>query len=216
MDKEAIIKALNKAKENSKKRNFVQSVDFILNFKGIDLKKQENQIDIFVEFPNKLKKKISVCAFVEHDLEEESKKVFDEIILPESFNKFKDKKESRKLASKHNYFVAQSSLMPSVANTFGRVLGPMGKMPNPKIGAVITGSSNLKPLYDKLQRTLRIMSRSNPAMQCFVGKENTDDNELCNNVLAAYSSILSALPNEKLNVKNVFIKLTMGKAVKIE
>ena len=42
MKKEELIKQLNELKKNNK-RNFTQTVDLIFTFKGLDLKKQDNQ-----------------------------------------------------------------------------------------------------------------------------------------------------------------------------
>ena len=215
MEKNEVIEALKRIKEISNKRNFNQSIDLIINLKGLDLKKQEQQLDLFSTLHFDRGKKVSVCGLMGPELQTQAKELFDEVILADDFVKFKDKKEIKKLANKHDFFVAQATIMPKVAATFGRVLGPRGKMPNPKIGCVVAPNANLKPLHDKLQKTIRLMTKSNPIIQCSVGKEDTNENEVADNILTIYSSVLHALPNEKQNVKNVYLKLTMGKAVKV-
>ena len=211
MEKNEVIEALKRIKEISNKRNFNQSIDLIINLKGLDLKKQEQQLDLFSTLHFDRGKKVSVCGLMGPELQTQAKELFDEVILADDFVKFKDKKEIKKLANKHDFFVAQATIMPKVAATFGRVLGPRGKMPNPKIGCVVAPNANLKPLHDKLQKTIRLMTKSNPIIQCSVGKEDTNENEVADNILTIYSSVLHALPNEKQNVKNVYLKLTMGK-----
>src|SRR3989344_1785736 len=214
MEKNEVIEALKRAKD-SQKRNFSQSIDLIINLKGIDLKKQENQLDLFVSLHHPRARKTSICALVGPELQDQAKEIFNESVLADDFVKFKDKKEIKKLANKHDFFVAQATIMPKVAATFGRVLGPRGKMPNPKIGCVVPPNANLKPLYEKLQKTMRIMTKGNPIIQCSVGKEDSSEEEVADNAMTIYSTVLQALPNEKQNIKDVYLKLTMGKAIKI-
>lgn len=215
MEKEQIKSGLAKAKDISEKRNFKQSYDLIINLKGLDLKKQEHQIDTFITLPHSRGKKVKVCALVGPELEEQAKGICDSVILSDNFERYKDKKGIKKIANSVDFFVAQANIMPKVANAFGRVLGPRGKMPNPKSGCIVPPNANLKPLYEKLQRTVRAAVKSAPLIQCAVGTEDMDTNDIAENALTVYNSLLQVLPNEKHNIKNMYIKLTMGKPVKI-
>lgn len=215
MDKEQILSAIAKAKDISQKRNFKQSYDFIINLKGLDLKKQEHQIDTFVTLPHSRGKKIKVCALVGAELEEHSKSVCDFVILSDSFEKYKDKKEIKKLANSFDFFIAQANIMPKIASAFGRVFGPRGKMPNPKSGCIVPPNANIRALYEKLQRTIRANAKSAPLIQCGIGSEDANAGDIAENALTIYNSLLQALPNENHNIKDVYIKLTMGKPVKV-
>jgi len=215
MDKKSIENTLKVIKKNSPKRNFKQSIDLIINLKDLDLKKPEHQINMFVTLNNANGKKVSVCALVGPELEKNAKEVCDEVILLEQFDKFKNKNEIKKLANKHNFFISQANIMPKVATTFGRYLGPRGKMPNPKVGAVLPPNANVKSLYEKLCRTVNVATRNESTIKCIVGKEDTDDEQVIDNILTVYNSILQKLPNDKQNVKNVSLKLTMGPAFKV-
>lgn len=42
------------------------------------------------------------------------------------------------------------------------------------------------------------------------------DEEIADNIISAYNTILNSLPKKKENVKSVMIKLTMGKPIKLE
>ncbi|MBI2652847.1 50S ribosomal protein L1 [Candidatus Woesearchaeota archaeon] len=215
MDKEQIQAALAKAKDISEKRNFKQSFDLIINLKGLDLKKQEHQIDTFVTLPHSRGKKVKVCALVGAELEEQAKGIYEHTILSDSFDNYKDKKEIKKIANSFDFFIAQANIMPKVATVFGRVFGPRGKMPNPKSGCIVPPNANLKPLHDKLQRTVRASVKSAPLIQCVIGAEDMNVNDITENALTVYNSLLQVLPNEKHNIKNIYIKLTMGKPVKV-
>ena len=215
MDKEQIQAAISKAKDTSEKRNFRQSFDLIINLKGLDLKKQEHQIDTFVTLPHARGKKVKVCALVGAELESQAKGIFDSVISSDNFDKYKDKKEVRKVANSFDFFVAQANMMPKVATTFGRVLGPRGKMPNPKSGAVVPPNANLKPLYEKFQRTVKASAKSAPLIQCPIGTEDMSIEDIAENALTVYNSLIQALPNEKHNIRDIYVKLTMGKPVKV-
>ena len=215
MDREQIQSALAKAKDISDKRNFKQSYDLIINLKGLDLKKPEHQVDTFVTLPHLRGKKIKVCALVGAELAEQSKNVCDFAVLSDDFDKYKDKKDIKKLANSYDFFIAQANIMPKVATIFGRVFGPRGKMPNPKAGCVVPPNANLKPLYEKLQKTVRVSAKTAPLVQCAIGSEDTNANDIADNGLIIYNSLLQALPNERHNIKDIYIKLTMGKPVKV-
>src|SRR3989338_4334941 len=171
MEKQELQSALQKAKDISEKRNFRQSFDIIINLKGLDLKKQEHQIDLFITLPHPRGKKAKVCAFVGAELMEQAKSVCDFAVPSDNFEKYKEKKEIKKLANSYDFFIAQANIMPKVATAFGRVFGPRGKMPNPKSGGVVPPNANIRPLYEKLQRTIRATAKTAPLIQCAIGTE---------------------------------------------
>ena len=215
MEKEELQSALQKAKDISEKRNFKQSFDLIINLKGLDMKKPDHQIDIFITLPHPRGKKTKVCALVGAELQEQAKAICDSVILSDNFERFNDKREIKRTANSFDYFVAQANIMPKVATTFGRFFGPRGKMPNPKAGCVVPPNANLKPLYEKLQKTIRLTTKNVPLIQCSVGTEDMSMDDITSNALAVYNAILHLLPNEKHNIKDVYVKLTMGKPVKV-
>ena len=210
MDKQLIETTLKKVKENSPKKNFKQSVDLIINLKGLDLKKAEHNVNIFITLQHDTGKKVSVCALVGPELEGKAKEVCEEIILADQFDRFKSKAEVKKLANKHDFFIAQAPLMPRVATIFGRYLGPRGKMPSPKIGSILPPNANVKQVYDRLKKTVNLATKNEPTIKCRVGREDTENNSIIDNILAVYNSVTQKLPNEKHNVKSVMLKLTMG------
>ena len=214
MDKNELVKALKSLKESSKKRNFKQTYDLVINLKNLDLKKTDNQVDFFLNLHFGRGKKVNVCAFVGPELKAEAEKVCDEVVPVDSFDKYaKDKKLAKNLASKHNFFIAQANIMPKVAAAFGKVLGPRGKMPNPKAGCVVPPKAVLKPLYDRLQKVLKITAKTSLIIQCPVGSEEMPEEEVADNIMVAYDQITHHLPSEKHNIKKMFVKLTMSDTI---
>ncbi|MFP4112572.1 MAG: 50S ribosomal protein L1 [Candidatus Woesearchaeota archaeon] len=216
MDQKVILDAIKKAKSESKERKFTQRFDLVVNLQSLDFKKPEHQIDVFVHFPHSLGKKNKICALVGPELKDEAEKVCDKTITADDFSHYKDnKKELKKLADEFNFFIAQANIMPQVAMVFGRTLGPQNKMPNPKAGCVVPPKTNLKPLYERLQQTERVIAKKTPIVHTAVGNEKMDENEIVENIASLYNQLIHSLPNEENNVKSVIVKLTMGKPVKV-
>jgi len=214
MDKNQALQTLKKAKENSQKRNFTQSIDLIINLKDIDIKKTEQAINFFHTLHYSKGKKAKVCALVGPELLSQAKEVCDLAISVDEFPKYQ-KGEAKKLATEYDFFIAQATIMPKVAQTFGRVFGPKGKMPNPKAGCVVPPNANLKPLYERLQKTIKLQTKNDAIIQTIVGNEGMKDEEVIDNIMTTYDDLVHHLPNGKNNIKNVLIKLTMGKSFQI-
>ncbi len=212
MNKEDFKQAIEDLKKTSQKRKFKQSVDLIINLKDLDLKKAENQIDLWIQLPEDKGKNVKICAIVGPELVSQAKENCDFVITKEDFPKY-DKKEIRKLAKTYDFFIAQINLMADVAKVFGRVLGPRGQMPNPKAGGVVPANANLKPIVEKLKKTVRVASKTQPSVKVIVGKEDSPNAEILDNIITVYDNLIHKLPNEEKNIKNVLLKLTMGKPV---
>ena len=216
MNKNSILESLKKLREISKKRNFNQSIDLIVNLKQLDKKNPEHKIDLFLQLPKSKVKKPKICALVDKELATKAK-IFDKVILKEDFPKYsKDKKLTKKLATEYDYFVAQANLMGEIATAFGKVFGPKGKMPNPKAGCIVPPViPNLEPIQQKIFSTVRFVTKDQLLVRSSIGSEDMSDEDLVENIYHAYTTILHALPKEKDNLKSVLIKLTMSPSVQI-
>ena len=210
MDKKIILTAIQELRKNTPKRKFSQSFDLIMNLKDLNLKKETDKVNTFFQFPHSNGKKITVCALVDQALVNTAKKNCDNVVLADTFSTL-DKKQIKKLAINYDYFVAQANIMPAIAKAFGKTLGPKGKMPNPKAGCVVQPTEDLAPVVQKLQKTVKLETKNELAVKIRVGTEAMKDEEIADNIFAAYEKILHTVPQEKQNIKSVMIKLTMGK-----
>lgn len=204
--KEKLKKALEESR-SGKERKFDQTVDLIINLQKYSHKK--NPINLFITVPHKIKEK-RIAAFF---------KVNSDLIdtIPEAdFKKFKDKKKIKSLVKKYDFFIAQASVMPKVATTFGRVLGPVGKMPSPQLGIIMDVSEKLiNELKKKINTSIKIRVKES-SIKLSIGKQSMSDEDIIENIMSVFNEIVKALPRDKENIKNVEVKFTMTKPVKIQ
>ncbi len=210
MDKKQILQAIKSARGNAKQRNFTESVDLVINLKGLDLKKEDQKILAFIPLPHQRGKKAKVTALIDQALVTKAKADCDNHVLLEDFKK-QDKKAIKKLASQTDFFIAQATIMPKVAATFGRVLGPRGMMPNPKAGCVVPPTADLKPIVERLQKLIKIETKGEQTIKTSIGLTSLKDEELADNAMAVYNYVVHHVPQELNNIKNVVLKTSMGK-----
>ena len=190
-----------------KERKFEQSVDLIINLQKFDVKRE--QVNLFVSVPHKAKDK-KVCGFLE------IKNNNVDTITKSEFKNYSDKKELKKLIAKYDFFIAQASLMPIVATTFGRVLGPAGKMPSPQLGILMNVDDKaIAELKNRINNSVKIKTKE-ASIKVAIGKQSMKDEDIIENVLTVYNAVLKVLPKGKDNLKNLEIKFTMTKPQKIK
>lgn len=202
---EQLKQALNELRKD-KERKFDQTVDLIINLQKFDVKK--SQLNLFVSVPNKIKLK-KICAFLE------SKNKNIETITPDEFKSYSEKKNLKELVKKFDFFIAQASLMPKVATTFGRALGPSGKMPSPQLGIILNADDKtLLEIKNKINNSVKIRIKE-PSIKIPIGKQSMKDEEIIENIMMVYDLMVKNLPRNKENIKNIEIKFTMTKPQKI-
>jgi len=214
INKAKIIEAIKGAREKSTQRRFSQSFDIIVNLKEFDVKK-EAKVEDFITLPHGRGKECKICALVGAEMVENAK-ACDKVILTTDFNKYSKPRACRKLARQYDFFIAQATIMPQIAQTFGKYFGPIGKMPNPKGGQIVPPTLNLAPLVQKFKKTSRIIVAKVPIASCRVGDEKMEDEKIAENIAVAIDHIEHALPRGSGNVKNILLKTTMGAPVELK
>ena len=216
MEKKDFITALAAVRKGGPTRKFAQTIDLIINLKNLDLKQANQQVDVYVQLPKSRGRANKIGAFIGAELSEQAKANCDVIVMHDDFARYAgDKKKIKKLADSCDMFIAQLNIMPDVAKTFGRVLGPKGKMPNPKAGCVVPSNTNIKPVIDRLRSVVRAAAKTQLSIKLAVGKENQEDADILDNIFTVYEQVRRALPQEENNVRSVILKMTMGAPVKV-
>ncbi|MBP1449395.1 MAG: 50S ribosomal protein L1 [Thermoproteus sp.] len=203
--------AAREALAKGRKRKFVQSVDLIIILKDIDLNKPENRINLNLPLPHPPKPN-KIAAFVSGAFEGAAKNAGVDATIPRDQIEAMagNKKAIRKLAKKHDYFVAPPDLMPLIGRALGSILGPRGKMPE-----VVPPNVDVKSVVDRLRRSIRLRLRSEPAIKVRVGSEAQRPEEIAANILAVLEEIGAKFPLRQ-HVARVYIKKTMGPLVSLK
>jgi large subunit ribosomal protein L1 len=207
-----IVEAVKKAKEDSKPRNFTQSIDVVINIKDLDVKKPENRFDEEVFLPNGRGKGIKIAVIADGELAISAKNAgADLVITKEELQEMgKDRKQAKKMANDYTFFVAQADMMPQVGRFLGPVLGPRKKMPKP-----VPATVKPDPILERLSNTVKIRIKDQPVIQAIVGSQDMDDELIADNVEAVLGVLDRNLEKGRNQIKSMYIKTTMGPVTRV-
>ena len=209
LSSELIEKLLPEVKKNCTTK-FDESVDlsFQINNKQ---KKSEINIRTVVNLPGGTGKKVKVAVVCEESKLAEAKSAGADLVGGDEFiEKIK--------AGEINFekLICTSSMMIKLSK-LGKVLGPKGLMPNPKLGSVTDDLKTAVTNAKSGQAEIRNDKDGNIGVS--IGKKSFKDDELIKN----YNAILDALEKEKTNntlkgdlIKSAFITSTMGVSYKLK
>ena len=204
-----LVDLVKEAKAATKERKFKQSIELIITFKDIDVKKGFALNEV-VQLP-KTSSPATVCIIATGDMNQKAKAAkADSVIGTEELEKFgTNKRESRKFINKYDFFLADTKVMPTVGKTLGQLLGPRGKMPTP-----VPFDASIEAFLQRFRSCIKVRSRASLSVSYKVGDVTMEDADLAINAHAVLSAIEKKLPNGEKNMKKILIKTTMGKPVK--
>ena len=200
---------LNKIKKNCTTK-FDESVD--LNFQ-INNKQKKSEINIrtVVNLPGGTGKKVKVAVVCEDAKASEAKSAGADLVGGDDFI---EKIKGGEL--NFEKLICTPSMMIKLSK-LGKVLGPKGLMPNPKLGSV---TENLKSaISDAKSGQAEIRNDKDGNIGVSIGKKSFNDDQLIKN----YSAIIDTLEKEKSNntlkgdlIKTAFVTSSMGVSYKIK
>ena len=200
---------LNLVKSNCTTK-FDESVD--LNFR-INNKQKKNEINLrtVVNLPGGTGKTIKVAVVCEEAKINEAKEAKADLIGSD------DLVEKIKNGELNFEKLICTPLMMIKLSKLGKVLGPKGLMPNPKLGTVT--NDILKAVKDAKAGQVEIRNDKDGNIGLSIGKKSFDDEKLIKN----YKAVIEAIDKEKSNltvrgdlIKQLFITSTMGVSYKIK
>ncbi len=206
---ESFEKLVSLVKQNCTTK-FDESID--LSFQ-INNKQKKNEINIrtAVNLPGGTGKTVKVAVVCEDNKSQEAKDAGADIVGGDEFvEKIKGGELNfEKLICTPGMMVKLSKL--------GKVLGPKGLMPNPKLGSVTNDLT--KAVSDAKSGQVEIRNDKDGNIGVSIGKKSFDDEKLVKN----YNAIIDALEKEKANntlkgdlVKQAFITSSMGVSYKVK
>ncbi len=209
---QVIEEAVKKVLEESKPRNFTQSIDVVITINDLDINKPENRLDEEVLLPNGRGKDVKIAFIAEGELAYQAEQAGADLgINKEKLEELgKNRPEAKKLANSYDFFVAQTDLMPTVGRFLGPVLGPRKKMPKP-----IPASANPETILGRLRSTIKIRVKDQPIIQSIVGSEDMTEAQVAENIDAIMDVLDRNLEKGSKQIKAMYLKTTMGPVTRV-
>ena len=212
VEREKLESAIKEAIANAKERKFVETIDMAVNLKNVDMRRPENRIDSIVTLPHGLGKPRKVGVFARGETALKAKDAGADVVLtPEDIDELsKNRRNAKKLARKIDFFIAEAPLMPEIGRKLGPILGPRGKMPQP-----IPPLADPKPMIEKLRKSVKIRTRDKPIFHAPIGRRDMDIEKIVDNALEVLKVVENKYDNPSQVVKSIYVKTTMGPAVRV-
>ena len=206
---EVIEKLISTVKKNCTTK-FEESIDLNLQ---INNKQKKNEINLraIVNLPEGTGKKIKVGVVCEENKVQESKDAGADIVGGDDFiEKIKNGNlDFEKLICTPGMMIKLSKL--------GKVLGPKGLMPNPKLGSVTNDLK--KAVSDAKSGQVEIKNDKDGNIGLSLGKKSFSDDKLLKNFNIVFETLEREKGNHKVKgdlIKNAFLTSTMGVSYKIK
>ena len=212
VERAKIVEAVKTAKEKAPERKFSESVDITINLKNIDMAQPKNRIDETILLPHGTGTNVGIVVLGKGDITTQAKEAgVDLIIGPEEIERLGgEPREARKIAGKYRFFLAETAVMPSVGRFLGPRLGPRGRMPTP-----IVSGQDIRPIVERLRNSVKIRTKDKKVFHVKVGNTQMNEEQVAENIDAVLKRVESVLEQGHLNVRSVYVKTTMGPAVKV-
>jgi len=192
----ALIKELKRA-------HFNESVEVHIRT-GLNVRHADEQLRGTIALPNGLGKDVKVAVFAQGEKAREAEEAGADVVgaedlaarIQEGFDDF-------------DVAIATPDLMP-VVGRLGRILGPSGKMPNPKVGTVTMDVAKAVQVEYRTDRTAIV--------HLVIGKSDFEDLKLLENYAAVIDELIRAKPSAAKGryIRTVTFATTMGPGVKVD
>ncbi|MCP4923527.1 MAG: 50S ribosomal protein L1 [bacterium] len=187
---------------------FDEGVDIVMNL-DLDVRKADQQVRGMISLPNGTGKNIRVAVFAKDDKAEAAKKAGADIVGAEDLGD--------KVQAGHIDFdrcIATPDMMPLVGR-LGKVLGPKGLMPNPKLGTVTANVAEAVKAAKGGQVEYRTEKMG--IVHAGLGKASFTEKALAENIKAFAGAVIKAKPSGSKGtyVKGVSISSSQGPAMKV-
>ena len=205
----AVDDVIKKVKKNCTTK-FDESIDISCSL-NLKHKKEEISLRTLVNLPNGNGKKVRIAVLCEESKINEAKDSGAEIT---GFDNLVNDITNGKI--NFDKLVATPATMPKIGK-LGKILGPKGLMPNPKLGSVTNDLK--KAVTDAKSGQVEIKNDKDGNIGLSLGRKSFSDDKLLKN----FNAVVETLEKEKINntlkgdlIKNIFLTSTMGVSYKIK
>ena len=192
----------------SKREKFDETIEISMNL-GIDPRHADQMVRGVVSLPNGNGKNMKVAVFARDQKAIEAKEAGADIVGAEDLAE-----DMQKGNLNYDRIIATPDLM-GVVGRIGKVLGPKGLMPNPKLGTV---TADVKVAVEAAKSgQVQYRAEKNGIVQAGVGKISFGSDKLVENVNSFIDSIQKSRPSGAKGtfIKKISISSTMGAGINI-
>jgi large subunit ribosomal protein L1 len=197
-----LVKALASAK-------FDESVEIHVRT-GLNVRHADEQLRGTIALPNGLGKDVKVAVFAQGDKARDAEQAGADVVGAEDLAK-----RIEEGFDDFDVAIATPDLM-SVVGRLGRVLGPSGKMPNPKVGTVTMDVA--KAVEDSKSGKVEYRTDRTAIVHMVIGKASFDEQKLLENYAAVIEELIRAKPSAAKGryLHSITMTSTMGPGVKVD
>jgi len=191
------------------KTKFDETVDVAMNL-GVDPRHSDQMVRGTIAMPNGLGKNVRVAVFAKGDKAEQAKAAGAEIVGAEDLADRIQKGEMD-----FDRCIATPDMMALVGRV-GKVLGPRGLMPNPKLGTVTPDVA--KAVKEAKSGSVEFKVEKAGIVHAGVGKASFSEEALAANIKALVQAVAKAKPAgaKGTYIKKISVSSTMGPGVKLD
>ena len=177
---------------------------------GLNVRHAEEQLRSTISFPNGLGKEQKVAVFAKGDKAKEAEEAGADVVGAEDL--------AEKIEGGFDDFdvaIATPDMMP-VVGRLGRILGPSGKMPNPKVGTVTQDVA--KAVSESKAGRLEYRTDRTGIVHLPIGKASFEERALLENYAALIDELVRAKPASAKGryLRTITLTTTMGPGVKVD
>jgi large subunit ribosomal protein L1 len=177
---------------------------------GLNVRHADEQLRGTIALPHGLGKDVTVAVFAQGDKAREAEEAGADVVGAEDLaQRVQDGFTDFDVA------IATPDLMP-VVGRLGRILGPQGKMPNPRVGTVTMDVA--KAVEEAKAGKVEYRTDRTAIVHLVIGKKDFDERRLLENYAAVIEEIIRAKPSAAKGryIRSITLTSTMGPGVKVD
>jgi len=177
---------------------------------GLNVRHADEQLRGTIALPHGLGKDVTVAVFAQGDKAREAEEAGADVVGAEDLAQ-----RIQEGFSDFDVAIATPDLMP-VVGRLGRILGPQGKMPNPKVGTV---TPNVRQAVEESKAgKVEYRTDRSAIVHLTIGKSDFDERRLLENYAAVLDELIRAKPaaTKGRYLRTITVASTMGPGVKVD